>query len=330
MELEAVRKVLAERIANGCEDHRFTLSGPRFVSNNSVIYQGECEALPSPFAVKCIRHAKFMGQFEALSTVESGLEALDEFAVPHPILMLEDEQIIVMEWIDGENLSEALTRFGLSYGDAESRVIRAARWLHHFHKIKPFPPAPLPVQGRMDHLRDEAAQVPSQRHGPVQEAFRLLEETIEPATDPLIAQGMVHGDFKPENVIFTDRKTVGIDFAFRFENVVVFDVANFITHLVLLAWKPRGIASGLHRHRYRLAEAFVSGYTSEGASLPAAPLAWMRLYHLVRIQLRQLRAPWSRPSIWYLKHAVGREIAQGMQALRQAREAPVTSSGPPP
>ena len=326
MDLEVVKRALAERFDAHDKPFRCDITGPCFRSANSVIYRGECSGISGPFAVKCLRDGALLRQFDALTTVEKGLASSDDYGVPHPILRLEDENIIVMEWIEGEDLSRLLTRravpLALPVTEAESYLDRAGRWLARFHGIKPIAPALFPAAKRFGILDEAAGGVRLERHAAAQNALRVLRETSPEVGEELSPQGGVHGDYKPENVIFSKGRTVGIDVGMRYDNAVVFDLAYFITHLILLAWRPRGFSSGLYFRRDRLVAAFLAGYKAEGEPFPEAPLAWMRLYHLVRLHIRHQKSSAMDPMRRYWIFAIGRELGR---ALRDLEEAMATS-----
>ena len=283
MRPEAIRCAMAEHFGGQHANFYCDLLGPCFRTNNGVVYCSECSLYSGRVAIKWVHNAAALAQYDALVEAEKKLGSAGEFAVPHPVSKLENEQIIVMEWIDGESLSRLLSRDFLTPAKSLSYANRAGRWLHRFHNMENLPLSRLPVTQRVNSLR---ADVAAARLGDdifTQTALRLLEETMHFSGSYLLPQGVIHGDFTPDNILLSEGRTVGIDFGMRRRNVVILDLANFIAHLLLLAWEPAAVLHGLHRRRYSLVASFLDGYQAEGSEIPSVPIAWLRLQILLQI-----------------------------------------------
>ncbi|MBZ0324814.1 MAG: hypothetical protein K8F57_01315, partial [Alphaproteobacteria bacterium] len=80
----------------------------------------------------------------------------------------------------------------------------------------------------------------------------------------------------------------GLDLNALYDNVVLLDICQFVTHLDLLARAPRGWP--LFRRRAALIDAFLEGYGDDPDLLPRQALAWFRLHTAVRQWLSRLAA----------------------------------------
>jgi hypothetical protein len=74
-------------------------------------------------------------------------------------------------------------------------------------------------------------------------------------------------------------RTTGIDLRLNINSSILPDLANFLNHLDLMCYRPRGL-----RMAWRcrgLKAAFLEGYTDSGREVPRAHLLWLRLDNLI-------------------------------------------------
>ena len=83
----------------------------------------------------------------------------------------------------------------------------------------------------------------------------------------------IHGDFKPQNMLYDDTCCVGLDIHWKIIGAAVYDLAPFLNHLWLAGVGKHGLPAKM---RYLRAEAgFLAGY---GDAVPTQALRWAQLY----------------------------------------------------
>ena len=83
----------------------------------------------------------------------------------------------------------------------------------------------------------------------------------------------IHGDFKPQNMLYDDTRCVGLDIHWNAIGAAVYDLAPFLNHLWLAGTGKHGAGA---KARYLRAEtAFLAGY---GDAVPTRALRWAQLY----------------------------------------------------
>lgn len=317
---EAIKAALVEHFGGQQADFYCELLGPPYRTKKSVVYCGDCSLYSERVAIKWVQNAAGLIQYDALIQAEKMLGSAGEYSVPHPIAKLENEKIFVMEWIEGKSLSKLLSQKFLSRANAVSYVNRAGCWLHRFHKMEAFPHAQLPFEKRTQSLRTDIAAAQLEDDTFTRAAFRLLEETREFAGNFSLPQGVIHGDFTPDNIVLSEGRTVGLDFALRHRNVVVFDLANFIVHMLLRAWEPTALFSGLLRRRYLLVSSFLDGYQAEGSVVPYGAIAWLRLQILLQTYAahhRRAASPKKLYHIYCIRYEIRRSVEDLTEAVRK-------------
>jgi hypothetical protein len=92
--------------------------------------------------------------------------------------------------------------------------------------------------------------------------------------------GPLHGDFKPANVIISRSSAVAIDISADFSGDVVNDIVQFLFHLDLALFEPRGFR--LLPWGRTLEAAFLKGYDPDGNVISYLVVAWCRLQRALR------------------------------------------------
>ena len=227
--------------------------------------------------------------YEALSSVVALAQLDDKIGCAKPILLLRAQAIVVASWIDGPTVEQVVQRG--SRLDARRAITLSGEWLARFHgaagltqKIWDLRPA----RARLDEMFQAAVQS-HLSSSVLAQAVRTLHQTAERVGAIPIPWSRQHGDFKPGNLILTADGVAAIDIDFRAPAPCIVDAAQFLNHGALQRpWRLRrsGWVSFVD-------EAFSAGSVLGGANLPALPLAWARLHHVVRLhtQYRQ----WSKP-----------------------------------
>jgi Ser/Thr protein kinase RdoA (MazF antagonist) len=119
-----------------------------------------------------------------------------------------------------------------------------------------------------------------QRNSTVRRALSLLESSAGKVRDVTLRRSWLHGDFKSDNLILTTGRTIGLDLHLVYENVVIHDMTQFLSHLELTCYHPKGLR--LLPFRERMIRAFNTGYAGCGLEAPLQPQVWDRLNGIIR------------------------------------------------
>lgn len=280
---------------------------------NSLVLRARTRATPLPLAIKRLRGGRAREEASCLEQARRRL-AGGRFSVPELLHVDEAQHLLVMEWIPAPCLRAQM--FDLEVETLLDRIADAAAWLAHFHSAG-VATRPLDTARWLPLLDDAFKRPASFPHDSIPAAWRLLRRTAALLEGRPIALGFVHGDFKPENIIVTEARVIGLDISSQRIGPVLVDIVQFINHLLLLTYLPRG--AKLLRHRHAMAERFLAAYTAAaGQELDPAALAWFRLHHLLRTWGREYADAGSRAKQIYLSLATTREIARAADELRDA------------
>ncbi len=311
MDAAMIRSVLADALGLARVPHDFVVNDTISTGDNGAIYHA---TLGVPVAVKEVRDAKELEYYQQLARIDAQFGRDSEFAVPHIFTILPTDNLIVMEWVSGKPVSKRLVRPNLGEIQARSLLNRAGRWIARFHQMEEAPATRVRASERLEYLRDEATAASLREDSPMRQSIELLADTAAAAQAQEVPCGLVHGDFKPDNLLLSDGRTVGIDFQIIRGGILPSDLVQFINHLRLLCYEPAALRVGLWRRREALVAAFLEGYAREGCAVAPAPLAWLRLHHLASLACHQVRRGGSVRK-WYLARCIERELARARQDL---------------
>ncbi|HUU89930.1 MAG TPA: phosphotransferase [Phycisphaerae bacterium] len=145
------------------------------------------------------------------------------------------EKQLVMEAIQGRALRELLARAGGPFATVQARDFArqlaglAGAWLGHFHKWKPARKPKTYDTGSVVELALDKIGLLSKAGLPEGLANRIrsaLEEGSRETPDNLVV--MLHGDFKPSNLMVTDNQMVGVDMEGHGWGHPLIDLGSFI------------------------------------------------------------------------------------------------------
>lgn len=105
------------------------------------------------------------------------------------------------------------------------------------------------------------------------QACELLADSGRSLEAVAVRSVRIHGDFKPQNMLYDDTRCVGLDIHWNAIGAAVYDLAPFLNHLWLAGVGKHGLRAKM---RYLQAEAaFLAGY---GGAAPTRALRWAQLY----------------------------------------------------
>jgi len=218
-----------------------------------------------------------VAEFGALARVHEAMGA-GRFSVPEPMVLREQAAEIAIEWIDGLTLRQELARRPFSVANAERLCSLAGQWLNAFHGARVLPPGALDLDDKLAqvHAMAEARPVPDRLF---RSAVEFLCEAAALAGRPRLPRSWIHGDFKPDNLMVSGDRVVGVDVHASFENVVVYDLASFLNQLSLFLCSPRFVLLRISWDRLRTVLCREYGLDAD----PAVRLAlqWVMLFQLL-------------------------------------------------
>ena len=280
---EKIQEWLSCRLGLSAHDGHCMVRGPLHERENSRVFYAECDALPTPAAIKWCWHPyalqpdhdSAVRQFEALGRVTEAMQASGRYAVPRPYLLDRERALIAIEWIAGKTITASIASWGCGANTAQGLLVDAGNWLRHFHRAGPLHDDRLDVENRLRNLSDYDKSALARER-----VFSLglaeLRRSAAAAASIDLKRSWLHGDFKTDNLIISGQRIVGIDLQIKHENAVVYDLAPFINHLDLAFYSPAFWR--LSPARERLITAFIEAYNEADSESLLLPLTWVRLY----------------------------------------------------
>lgn len=262
------------------------VKGPCAERDNSRLYYAQCAAFPTPLAVKLclVPHTtqadalSTQSQFDAMSRVFCAMGESEDFSVPRPYLLQADRGLLAMEWIDGKCMTDLVFSLQCTRARAEMLMARAGHWLRRFHTCHALAPSSLVLDDKLDFV-SELARSEIAADGVFYKALATLRQTAPTVARVMLNGSWIHGDFKTDNVMVCDGRTIGIDIHLRNEGAVIHDLAPFLNYVELRLFHPDGWR--LFRARAALEQAFLRSYCDDTGDAMAVPLAWLRLYMIL-------------------------------------------------
>ena len=227
--------------------------------------------------------------FAALSGVVALAKLDPKIGCSTPILLLREQAIVVASWIDGPTVERIVERG--SRREAQRALTLSGEWLARFHAAAGLTYGTwdlAPARARLQAIV-AAAEPAYTASSTVVQALRLLDQTAVQVGTIAVPWSRQHGDFKPGNLILHVDGVAAIDIDFRLPAPCIVDAAQFLNHAALQRpWQLRRV-----RWVTFVDEAFHAGSAQGGVTLPELPLAWARLYHVVRLHTQYRK--WSKP-----------------------------------
>lgn len=218
--------------------------------------------------------AQAVREYETLRALQGMFPQDGRFGTLVPLGQFEAEGrgIMVTRLFRGVDLARYSRKLALE--EVQETFRSAGAWLRMLHQVgrNGAPAQTLGIADKLDYL--ERTHGSALRADPaVQEARGVLERIgshLEMLAVPAVC---IHGDFKPENLLYDGTRFVGLDIHLANVGAAVYDVAPFLNHVWFAcngAWSPRA------RQRHELAcTGFLSGYGDLG---DARVLRWVQLY----------------------------------------------------
>lgn len=197
-----------------------------------------------------------------------------EFAVPEPVMFIQDENTLAMEYINAP-LAGSLLRKGFhSKQTRESITRKSAGWLRWFHGQSELGSEPFDA-ARFNRRLAKTLEKVSTQNPTALSRDPFLNTCVEFAGK--IATGMdgvlmpharVHGDFTPFNLFAHGDKTIGFDYQVKHRQPISHDICRFLLYLELSQIIPtRPAEQRKYGCRKEDLELFMASYGEMGREL---------------------------------------------------------------
>ncbi len=261
---------------------RWLRAARAMLRDNSSIHRLRCTQCGERIVAKASRGKRtsdadrtgLRDEYATLRALESAFPQDGQYSTLVPLDYLEASGLGVMltRLFDGDGLLRHARTLDLTA--LESVFRRTGAWLHKLHDAdgEQRPPRTLGVAEKLDDLeRTYGAVLRTRVH--TRDACGLLARLAPDLEQLQLRAVRLHGDCKPENVLCTATRCVGLDVHWRIIAAPVYDLAPFVNHLWLAGVGARG---ALAQHRCAVAEqGLLAGYGDAG---DIRTLRWAQLY----------------------------------------------------
>lgn len=246
------------------------------IRHNSVIERLSCRQCRSSIAAKSVGAADGRAQqqlrteYETLSMLYTHFPQNEEVATLEPLgfFKISDASIMLTRWVAGDQVDRCARVLKAS---TLARVFeQAGVWLRKLHDVDggTLRDGTLGVDEKLADIEATYGRVLG-RYGDSRKAYATLKATAVDIETRTSNHVYLHGDFKPENLLYDGRRCTGIDISWRIAAAPVYDLAPFLNHFWLSGVRAR-------KARYPVAErAFLHGYGYTGDRYA---LRWAQLY----------------------------------------------------
>jgi hypothetical protein len=286
---------------------------------NSTLHQLRCRQCGNRVAAKvsggtqdredhCVQ---LKNEYATLCNLRDAFSQDDGSGILEPLgyLELAGHGILVTQWFAGTDLARSARR--LKADELEQAFRQAGAWLLRLHGADNDERScrSLDVAQKIANLTltyGDVLRTSSRTRGACELLAAAGRDLEALATRPV----RIHGDFKPQNMLYNDSRCVGLDIHWRIVGAPVYDLAPFLNHLWLAGVGNRSLSAG---RRYQLAEeAFLHGY---GTPVSMQALRWAQLYfalcHVGGYRQRgPLGAVYANWKIWPLVERLERQLRE--------------------
>lgn len=197
---------------------------------------------------------------------------------PDAIGLIEEHGTVAMTWEQGVTLTGLLLSRKTNARDALEIGKATGNWLARFHDLGNYCETSNDLPEKISLIKNLVAALPRYRHL-MTSCFSKLEATASRAGMIPLPTSWALGDFKSDNLLVNGGHVIGIDIHIMGENPVIYNVAQFLAHLNLLCWTPRGLL------RWPILDAAGKGFLSTylaGRKDLVLPIVWLRTIMLLQ------------------------------------------------
>ncbi len=249
--------------------------------HNSSLYLVSSPTLPYKLLIKHVRTNDAEAQYTALVSAIKKLKD-GSYRVPRPIAYFSEKGIVVMEYINSESLENILLKKDMSVSDKNEYIKGSAQWLSNFHAsykegIRVFDSA----KKIADLSKSISSVEPTlSKHSELVTVWRWLESTASYIQTRKTAFGYTHGDFKQENILYSEGNIYGIDLLLEKKGEQLIDLVQYTNHLLFLTMKHSG--KSYNKYVNEWIDCFLDSYAENKTRIDMDVFYWFRLQHLMR------------------------------------------------
>lgn len=249
-------------------------------TNNSILYKACSPALPYPLLIKQIRTSDSAAQYHALT---SAYEKMNDgvYCVPTPINYIAEENIIIMEYVNAVSLDKILLKSDLIL-DKKQYIEKSAFWLSRFHSMYHAGTGVVDTSKKIVDLSQSLSKLKSKfnNNSQLMAVWNWLEDTASHVQTCDTSIGYTHGDFKQENILFSEEKVYGLDFLLEEKGPQIMDLVQYTNHFFFLTLTLKG--NLIHKHLNDWIKYFLDAYSQKYSKVNIKVFSWLQLHHLLR------------------------------------------------
>lgn len=238
------------------------------------------------------------------------------FTVPRPFGCLPKLGAIIMEWVEGRTFSDLLKLDQLNARKRHENIRKVAGWLRWFHSQSEMESGRMVPGSQLDVIVKVFEENPDLHKAAMAGDAVLRQHMDLAARHASVLDGVevdfaiLHGDFKPTNLIFSSNgDVVGIDFLGVKRGPVTQDICRFLIDLDFyrnLVTRSYALSPGSRSNDF---EAFLSAYGGKAGAIPRP--AFVYLYFLAVLSaLAHQRRKFTPGTALRVRIAVFRSIAR--------------------
>lgn len=209
-------------------------------------------------------------QYDALNWYQASMAVPNlVYRVPKVLSYSADDNVLIMEWIYGENLFHYLWKPGFNFQQLSNRLTNTGRWLRRFHqegKIELKSPQTSSltdaIDKEMSHICPDTQQL--SKNEVFQAGYQKIAVLQKDLFKSNLHQSVAHGDFTPYNVMLHEGSITGVDIWATDRKPVLYDIARMAAYLTIAyplvnrkaAYNKKGQGQGIMLH-------FLHGYGAD-------------------------------------------------------------------
>ncbi|MEE9371649.1 MAG: hypothetical protein V3V00_01200 [Saprospiraceae bacterium] len=250
-------------------------------TRNSLLYLVSSPTLPSTLLIKQVRTNDAEAQYNALVSATEKMEDAT-YLVPKPIAYISQKSVIVMEYINSKSLENILFQNDISAANKSEYIKGSAQWLSYFHRVYRKGLQTVDSRKKITDLSKTllVAETALSKHSDLVSVQHWLESTAPYIQTRKTAFGYTHGDFKQENILYSEGSIFGIDLLLEEKGEQVMDLVQYTNHLLFLTITHKGKFYNEYVNEW--IDCFLDAYAENQTMIDMEVFNWLRLQHLMR------------------------------------------------
>lgn len=250
-------------------------------THNSSLYRVSSPTLPYTLLIKQVRTNDAEAQYNALVSATEKMRK-GTYRVPRPIAYIPEKSVIVMEYINSKSLENILLQKDISMSDKNEYIKRSAQWLSNFHTSFREGLRVFDSEKKIADLSKTIARIEPtlSKHPELVSIWRWLESTAPYIQTRKTAFGFLHGDFKQENVLYSEGSIYGIDLLLEEQGEQLMDLVQYTNNLIFLTIRHAG--KSYNKYINAWTDCFLDSYLEDQTMIDMEVFYWLRLQHLMR------------------------------------------------